>query len=135
MPSLNECLEQAVAAGRITQKEATQVASDIDEIERQLTIDGKMSPEAARKLVEYYRELRQALRQALRTRKQRRARERRAGGRLWRRLARSTGTGSVNKLSGQPRTPPLSVREKALRITGCLLRVTQTGVKGSLRVS
>jgi len=48
VPSLNECLEQAVAAGRITQKEATQVASDIDEIERQLTIDGKMSPEAAR---------------------------------------------------------------------------------------
>lgn len=48
MPSLNECLDQAVAAGRITQKESDQVATDLNEIERQLTIDGKMSPEAAR---------------------------------------------------------------------------------------
>lgn len=48
MAKLVDCLEEAVAAGRITRKEAQRVALDIDEFEKQLTLRGEISPEAAR---------------------------------------------------------------------------------------
>ena len=48
MAKLIDCLEEAVAAGRITRKEAEKVAADIDDFEKQLTLRGEISPEAAR---------------------------------------------------------------------------------------
>lgn len=48
MASLRDCLEQAVAAGRISRREADKVAGELDEIEKQLTLRGEISPEAAR---------------------------------------------------------------------------------------
>ena len=48
MASLRDCLEQAVAAGRLSRNEANKVAGDLDEIEKHLTLSGEVSPEAAR---------------------------------------------------------------------------------------
>ena len=48
MAKLVDCLEEAVAAGRITRKEADKVAGELDAVQKQLTLRGEVSPEVAR---------------------------------------------------------------------------------------
>ena len=44
----NDCLEESVAAGRITRAEAQHVAGQIDALQNSLTLRGEVSPEVAR---------------------------------------------------------------------------------------
>ena len=48
MARLQDCIEQAVAAGRVSRQEAQETAAQIDAHEKALILRGEVSPEAAR---------------------------------------------------------------------------------------